>query len=290
VRTEAEMMELIMGVAEGNDLVRAVLMSGSRANPSAPRDKFQDYDIVYLVTSVEPFAADRGWIDVFGERMIMQMPEPFAEGQLCYLMQFMDGNRIDLTLVPVDGDQAGLFDDQLTVVLLDKDGRVPELPPPTDADRWVRPPSREQYDKCCNEFWWVSNYVAKGLWRQEILYATWHLDHVVREMLLTMLEWEAGVRTGFSVSVDKCRKYLEAYIPAASWQALMRTYAAGNYAACWDALFAACELFRTTARRVGEEFGFEYPTDDDQRVTAHLQQVRAETSAWSGSRRPQGSA
>lgn len=277
MRTEAEMMELIIDVAVHNDLVRAVLLSGSRANPNAPRDRFQDYDIVYLVTSVEPFAADPGWIDVFGERMIMQMPEPLAAGQTCYLMRFTDGNRIDLTLAPVAQDHASLLDDKLTVVLLDKDGLIPELPPPTDADRWVKPPSRAQYDDCCNEFWWVSNYVAKGLCRREMLYAMWHLDRVVREMLLTMLEWEAGIRTEFSVSVGKCRKYLEAYIPRESWHALMLTYPGGNYESCWGSLFAACELFRSTARLVAEEFGYEYPADDDQRVTAYLQQVRSES-------------
>ena len=49
MRTEREMTALILGVAERDARVRAVFMNGSRANPNAPRDIFQDYDIVYVV-------------------------------------------------------------------------------------------------------------------------------------------------------------------------------------------------------------------------------------------------
>jgi len=38
--------------------IRAVIMSGSRANPNARRDLFQDFDIVYLVTDVDSFRDD----------------------------------------------------------------------------------------------------------------------------------------------------------------------------------------------------------------------------------------
>lgn len=66
MRTETEMMDLILGYAKNDDRVRAVVMNGSRANPSAPRDLFQDYDIVYAVTELASFTADHSWIDVFG--------------------------------------------------------------------------------------------------------------------------------------------------------------------------------------------------------------------------------
>lgn len=272
MRTEQEMMALILGVAAQDERVRAVAMNGSRANPKAPKDMFQDYDIVYLVTDVDSFVNDNSWIDVFGERMIMQTPE--ADGGICYLMQFTDGNRIDLTLAPVAETHAYCTKDKLTIVLLDKDDGLPVLPPPTDEGHWVQPPSTQLYDDCCNEFWWVATYVAKGLCRREILYAKWHLDSVVREALLTMLEWEAGIRTDFSVSMGKCRKYLEAHLPEERWQALLLTYADGSYDGTWNALFAACGLFCHTAKLVAAHFGYEYPDEDDRRVSEHLRRVR----------------
>jgi len=53
MRSEQEMLELILNSAKGDDRVRAVIMTGSRANPNARRDIFQDFDIVYLVTDVD---------------------------------------------------------------------------------------------------------------------------------------------------------------------------------------------------------------------------------------------
>ena len=108
MRTEREMTALILGVAEQDSRVRAVFMNGSRANPNAPRDIFQDYDIVYVVEETASFRAQPGWVDVFGERLVMQTPDEMdhAAGQptdlaRCYgyLMQFADGNRIDLRLM-----------------------------------------------------------------------------------------------------------------------------------------------------------------------------------------------
>ena len=54
MRSEAEMMKLILDYARANEDVRAVMMNGSRANPNAPKDLFQDYDIVFFVKDVAP--------------------------------------------------------------------------------------------------------------------------------------------------------------------------------------------------------------------------------------------
>src|ERR1044071_5593048 len=106
MRSEQEMLALIINTAQSDDRVRAVIMSGSRADPAARRDPFQDFDITYIVTDIASFLDDPSWINRFGERMILQMPEamidppPMHDGRYAYLMQFTDGNRIDLTLCP----------------------------------------------------------------------------------------------------------------------------------------------------------------------------------------------
>lgn len=46
MRSEKEMFELILGVAERDDRIRAVFMNGSRADANSRKDIFQDYDIV----------------------------------------------------------------------------------------------------------------------------------------------------------------------------------------------------------------------------------------------------
>ncbi|KIL40305.1 aminoglycoside adenylyltransferase [Gordoniibacillus kamchatkensis] len=281
MRSENEMMELVVGFAQRDERIRAVAMNGSRTNPNAPKDMFQDFDIVYLVTDMDSFIRDPNWIDVFGERIIMQTPEnmsmfpPELGGRFSYLMLFADGNRIDLTLIPLEQKDAYCNEDRLTVILLDKDRCLPAIPPSTDEDYRVKRPSAAYFSDCCNEFWWVSTYVAKGLWRKEILYAQEHLNHYVRPMLLKMLEWQVGIQTDFSVSAGKCSKYLEKYVSQQTWQQLLSTYADGSYDHTWEALFATGELFRQTAEYVANQLNYRYPDEDDRRVTAYLKRVRA---------------
>jgi aminoglycoside 6-adenylyltransferase len=279
MRSEREMLDLIVNTARNDDRVRAVIMNGSRVNPNAPKDCFQDYDIVYVVTEKESFLADPSWIKIFGDLMILQLPDdmsdPSPEGNISYgyLMQFADGNRIDLSLFPVSKlDQ--LEEDSLTLALLDKDGILPYFDPPNDSGYLPKPPTAKAFFDCTNEFWWVAPYVAKGLWRHEIPYTKQILDDYVREQLMKMLDWYVGMRFDFQKSPGKLGKYLEQYLEPELWQLLLDTYSDADYDHTWDALLSMGELFRRIAIPVAEHFGFPYPYGDDERVTAHLRHVR----------------
>ena len=279
MRSEQEMLDLILDTARGDDRIRAVIMNGSRTNPNAPRDFFQDFDIVYIVTDVRPFKADPNWIARFGEMMVLQLPDTMGnspspeDGRFAYLMQFMDGNRIDLTLLPID-KITECENDSLSVLLLDKDGIVKPFAPSSDSGYLPTPPTAKAFADCCNEFWWVSPYVAKGLWREEILYARANLDENVRPQLMDMLNWYVGVHTQWSRSPGKMGKYLKQYLDPEHWALLEKTYSDASYDNTWDSLFAMCDLFRIVANDVAAHLGFEYPRGDDERVSTHLQHVR----------------
>ncbi len=279
MRSEQQILDLILDTARDDDRIRAVILNGSRVNPAAPRDIFQDYDIVYLVTNVESFKSGLDWQARFGEVMIMQLPEAMQAppagntGQWVYLMQFMDGNRIDLCLHPVSRLNE-VLSDSLSVVLLDKDNLIPPLPSPSESGYLPTPPTAKQFADCCNEFWWCSPYVAKGLWRGQITYAKAMLDDYVRAQLMKMLTWYVGVRTGFSKNPGYLGKHLQEALEAELWDMLLATYSDSDYAHTWDALMAMGQLFRRIAVPVAERSGFQYPFGDDERVTAHLRHVR----------------
>ena len=277
MRGDAEMMRLVLDVAKRDSRVRVVGMNGSRTNPNAPRDNFQDYDVVYVVTDMRGYLDDPAWIDVFGPRIILQTPEamsmfpPELGNWFSYLMLFEDGNRIDLILVPLAELDKYLRDDKLLTILLDKDNRVPPLPPPTDEDYWVKKPTAAFFGDCCNEFWWLSTYVAKGLCRGELLYAVHHLA-LMRNMLFTMLSWEVGLQTDFSVSAGKHYKYLQNHLPPETWAGVMETYRNGTPADIGRALWDCCALFRQSSHTVADALGFVYPRDDAN-VSAYLNAV-----------------
>ena len=92
---DTEMMNLILQIADTLE-VEAIALSGSRTNPQATKDEFQDYDVVYIVDDLEELISDLSWLDQFGNRLIEQHNR--LGHRRLYLMLFEDGNRIDLTL------------------------------------------------------------------------------------------------------------------------------------------------------------------------------------------------
>lgn len=274
-RSEKEMLSLILSVAEKDERIRAVWLNGSRANPNAPKDKWQDFDVVYLVTDLKSFQKDPNWIRCFGELAILQLPDDNdvflfpgekREGVYAYLMQFYDRNRIDLTLVSLQKGEEYFLSDRMTVLLLDKDGRLPQIPPATDREYYVKKPLEGEYRACCNEFWWITANVAKGIWRRELPYAMNMLNLYLREELERMLCWKIGTEQNFSVNVGKAGKYLQQYLSGFEWQLLKKSYPSGDYQSLWEALFAMGDLFRKSAGETAAALGYSYNRDEDERV------------------------
>ena len=151
MRTEKEMYNLILTIASADENIRTVCMNGSRTNPNVPKDIFQDYDVVYVVKDTAPYIEDKRWIDQFGERLYMQYPDEHPdfpsdkENFYGWLMQFADGNRIDLHVESVLHAKEHIRDDRLCKVLLDKDNLFSDIPESTDEDYRVKAPSLQQY-------------------------------------------------------------------------------------------------------------------------------------------------
>ena len=117
MRTETEMMNLILQIAKTLK-VEAVALSGSRTNDHAPKDEFQDYDVVYLVDNLENLISDLSWLDQFGTLIIEQ--HNVLGNRRLYLMLFEDGNRIDLTLCSTEYIQEWVDSESDYTVLKDE--------------------------------------------------------------------------------------------------------------------------------------------------------------------------
>lgn len=280
MRSPEALTRQIIQIAEEDNRIRAVLLNGSRADPNAPLDIFQDFDIVYLVDEIETFVADPEWITRFGETLIVQTPEtmdeppPSRDGAFIYLMLFADGNRIDLTLCPVKIYEAQK-PDSLTLVLLDKDLRLGALPPASDADYVLVPPSAKSFADCCNEFYWVSTNAGKGLWRGEIVYAKLMIEQFMRPQAMRLLDWHIGLSNGFTTSPGKMGKRYREKLPEALWCLVESSYSDADFGRSWAALHALVIAFRTASEAVAESLGFTYPTREADNVVAYLRQVEA---------------
>ena len=78
MRSEDEILSLVHNFVRDNDDIRLVVMNGSRVNPNAKKDPFQDYDIACFVRRMEPFIRNLDIPGYFGELMILQLPEDAA--------------------------------------------------------------------------------------------------------------------------------------------------------------------------------------------------------------------
>lgn len=273
MRSETEMMALILEGARQDRRVLAAYLKGSRTNPNVPKDPYRDFDVMYVVTETESFRRDTSWLDCFGTILLKQEQGDelgFGErfglldcfGQLySWLLIFDDGNRIDIGVETVEHMRLGATRNKLFLPLLDKVGCLPELSPPSDADFHVKIPTQARYLGCCNEFFWSLCDVVKGCMRRELPYAMSVYHAQTSPMLEQMLEWYVGCESDFSLSCGKDHRFFQRYLPEALYEALTRTYAAGSFRVLEESVRSARQLFRKTALLVARRLAFSYPDD-----------------------------
>lgn len=280
MRSETEMYRLFTDIANEDDRILAVYMNGSRTNVNAPKDIFQDYDMVFVVTETKPFIEDGDWIKKFGTVLYMQYPDEHPdfpndkENFYGWLMQFDDGNRVDLHVESAAHAKEHIRDDKLCRILLDKENILPEILDATDEDYRVQRPSEAQFRACINEFWWCSNNLAKGLWREEMPYVQDMANFVVRKQLEKMLAWKVGVKTDFGVCVGKSAKYMYRWIDGEEYQNYLDTYFGGDTDDAWEAVFLMCELFDSVTGYVADKLNYTYDVGEAKAALGFLRHVR----------------
>jgi len=279
MRSSVEIKKIVLDKAASDPRIRAVLLNGSRANPNIEEDIFQDFDVVYFVTEMESFLLDPQWIEIFGDRIIMQLPDDMVicdekkNSAYHYLMLFDDRNRIDLTLFPLDKLNSEYSRDSLTVLLLDKDNLFPDPTPPNEKDYLINKPTAKEFGDCCNEFWWVCTYVAKGLWRKEITYAKDMLENPVRKMFFKMIEWKIGVENDFMVSFGKSGKNMKKYLSPGQFEKILLTYPDHKPEHIRESLFLMTSLFGAYAKEISFSLRFSYDEDEEKKVTEYLKKI-----------------
>ncbi|KXT82266.1 aminoglycoside 6-adenylyltransferase [Streptococcus oralis] len=266
-RSQEQMLRLISQTAKSLQ-VEAVAMSGSRTDTKAPKDEFQDYDVVYIVESLDGLLADLTWLDQFGKRIIEQYN--VLDHRHLYLMLFEDGNRIDLTLCPKEHIQEWVDSEADFTVLEDtKDLFTPYSP--NSQRYWTNPARPIDFEKACNEFWWVSAYVVKGICRKQVFYATDHLYGICHQELLKVLAWQVASDRG-TVDVGKNYKYLFSYLPAEKEKEFSNLLDFSSSDKITQSLFATMDLFHQEAQSLAQKMGFNYDKEVAEKMIQYAEE------------------
>ncbi len=273
--------------AEERPDVNAVLVTSTRAKAGAA-DPLSDYDIVLVVEAVHPYAADRGWLSAFGEVLALYQDPPHDAYHLGFetfgaVTQYVDGLHIDFTLWPIDllrycVDAAvlpGDLDDGYRV-LYDRDGLAARLRAPTFQVFLPRRPRAEHFARWVEEFYSDVPFVAKQLWRGELLPARWCLDVDMKHVYLRqMLEWHAASESGWDEPNGWLGKKLKSRLAPELWTALEATFVDARLDSGWQALFDTLDLFLAAGTEVAERLGYEYPLSLHERMTAFARRMQS---------------
>ena len=271
-RSEAQMLRLILQTAKSLK-VEAVAMSGSRTDTKAPKDEFQDYDVVFVVDDLDNLTSDLSWLDQFGNRLIEQYN--VLGNRRLYLMLFEDGNRIDLTLCPKDHIQEWVDSEADYTVLKDEKGLFESYT--TSPERyWTSPASQTDFEKACNEFWWVSAYVVKGICRNQFIYATDHLYGICQQELLKVLAWQVASDKG-TVDVGKNYKYLFQYLPTEKEKEFSALLDFSDQEKITKSLLATMDFFHKEAQDFSLKTDFHYDKETAEKMIEYAEE-RFETN------------
>ena len=269
MKTEPIMLNLLLQVAKTLK-VEAVVLSGSRTDTKTPKDEFQDYDLVYVVDDIDTLTSDLSWLDQFGKRVIEQ--EVTLGHRRLYLMLFEDGNRIDLTLCPIEHIKEWIDSEASYIVLVDEKGLF-ESYSPSPQRFWISPASEMDFKKACNEFWWVSAYVVKGICRKQVSYVTDHLYGICQQELLKILAWQVASDRG-AVDIGKNYKYLFNYLPIEKEKEFSALLDFSSLDKITQSLFATMQLFHQEAQRLAHKMGFDYDREVAEKMIEYAEERR----------------
>jgi aminoglycoside 6-adenylyltransferase len=276
MQQEQNLIEELQRWARDDDSVRAMILTGSRADPHSTVDVLSDYDVELYVEDIQPFMSDE-WLSLFGEVMVKWPLRPmptFDKDWITRLVLFASEVRIDFQITARKSVDPLAYDAGFRV-LIDKRGLTKDLNKATFSRYIIIRPAKEDYEALVNAFFWDACYVAKHLWRDEVYFAKYMLDCLIRfEHLRTIIEWYVSTRNGWSVSTGNYGRLFKRHIDAATWAELEATFADASLENNWQAFFNLIGLFRKLATYVAQDLGYDYPDALDRRVTAYCRRVK----------------
>jgi aminoglycoside 6-adenylyltransferase len=284
-QTQQKVIDQLIHWGEHEPFVRAMVLTSSRAIPHARTDAFSDYDVIVALSDIQPFFADRTWLGAFGSVLAL-FRDPLISDRgfqrSAYVTQYEDGLKIDFSLWPaellrqvsVESELPREFDAGYKV-LLDKDNLTADLQAPTYRAYIPTPPTETEYHAKIESFFLDTTYVAKFLWRDDLVAAKYILDQSLKQdHLLPMFEWHIEIDHRWSLKLGPYGRNLKRWLRQDLWADLEQTYTGADLESNWLALFRSIDLMRHVATEVGESLKYRYPDELEQRVRSYLRWVK----------------
>lgn len=283
-----EKLQAIINWAQENEDIRAALLTSSLVNPLARVDDFSDLDIELVFTDINLYVSNNQWLSLFGTPISsVEEDETYFDGKHAMKMVLYDDHvKVDFKLYKrstfLEDIQADELHEDWDVgykVLLDKDSLTRELKPPTRQSVIIKKPTEKKYNQVMNDFWWDTTYVAKCLARDEIFYAKFMSESILRiDYLVQILEWHIASEHNWNITTNKYGRYFKRYLSADQWQQVERTFSGSRLEDNWNALFAFADVVHYYGTRLAEKLGYTYPLAHELNVRKYLEHTRSLSS------------
>ncbi len=252
--------------AETQDDIRAVIIFGSRARNILNADKWSDTDFMVYAINIKQYIHKNEWLNNVGNVLISLVNLSFLN-QPGISTLFEDGKSIDFFFQSVNELENINKTHTLPFafhrgfkIILDKDNLSKQFHHFQKNDQLFFPPSQEMFIRNVNMYWYQAYYIAKQLFRNEL----WHVkmrDAYLKESLLIMVQWHAGIKSNWSKDVWHMGKFINKWADNFVLEKLDTLFGHYDLNDSWNALFACNNLFGQLAHKVAEQLKYSYPDD-----------------------------
>ncbi|MCY4465892.1 MAG: aminoglycoside 6-adenylyltransferase [Chloroflexi bacterium] len=273
------LLSAIVDWARGEDAIRAVVVTGSLARQDGSTDAFSDLDAQIITVDIARYCQDDSWLDTLGEVWIRF---PLDKSLPYRLVWFVGGRKVDFQFIHIDSIQAQIDKGELSDeylrgyhVALDKDGFYQQLPPSPRIFPQPFAPSREQVERCLNEFWFEAIHVAQFIRRREFWVAKYR-DWTMKTMLLQVLEWHARATANAPTNTWLLGKRIHEWARRDDYAAITRIWAGWDAQQLWQALRTQLDLFAILSDELCAALGYEQPIGAREQIRTYIHALYAD--------------
>lgn len=272
-----DVLDKIIEWGAREEALRALLLVGSRA-VREPADHLADLDIGVFATDFTPYLNDDTWIGQIARPWVYS-PDQFYFHDTpvpTRLVIYAGGTKVDYSFWHpefVEQLATARYFDTGYKVLLDKDGTLQQLGPPSFKPTIPPKPSEQEFVRLINEYWFEAYHAAKYLYRGDLWLVKFRDAGSLKVFLLTLMEWYELAKHSWNYDVKWTGKHIRQWLEPAVYDRLSEVFAHFDAEDSWKALFANNALFRDLSDRTARLLGYRYPADVAEDLTLFIRNL-----------------
>lgn len=284
MKVREEKLKSIIDWAEKNQDIRVLILTSSLVNPLAPIDDFSDLDIEFVFEQNTNYILDKSWINHFGNpiAMIEEDESCFNDKHAMKMVLYEDGVKADFKLYSKSNfiketEQKELPEDWDIgyKILIDKDGITKQMLKPTYQVSIIKKPTEKKFTNLLIDFWWDTTYVAKCLARDEIFYAKFISETIIRtEYLTQLIEWYIAIEHNWNITTNKHGRLFKKYLTQEMWAKIEQTFSGSELEDNWNALFSMADLVSKIGTELSKKLDYEYPQKLEIDIRKYLNELK----------------